>query len=104
MFRVTKGTAASRVVITVDGELCNESVEVVESICGRELKVGNAVDLVLRDLTSIDREGRALLERLMCRGVHLEARGVYNSYLVQALRKTAASGEIVQGKGLLLQK
>lgn len=85
MFRVTRAEDPSRTVITIDGDLSGDSIEFVESCCMKEISAGKLVTLLLRDLTTIDLEGRALLARLARRGVRLLASGVYNSYIVQAL-------------------
>lgn len=93
MLRITKRADGARMEIVVDGQFGGEGVEIVESICERERISGNGVDLVLRDLTGIDRKGVASLKRLFCKGVRVQASGVYDSYVVQALRETAASGK-----------
>lgn len=85
MFRVSRVEEPSRTVIAVDGQLSGDCVEVVESCCDEEISTGKPVHLLLRDLTTIDQAGRALLCRLATKGVHLLASGVYTSYLVEAL-------------------
>ncbi len=74
--------------ITVDGQLLSDCVEVVESCCDQEAATGKPVHLLLRDLTSIDEAGRSLIRRLATKGVHLIARGVYTTYLVEASSPT----------------
>jgi hypothetical protein len=49
---------------------------------------GKPVHLFLRDVTTVDQAGRALLERLAAKGVRLRAKGIYNSYIVQELMPT----------------
>lgn len=85
MIRVSKAEERSRTIITVDGQLSGDQIEVVETCCDQEISAGKPVHLLLRDLTTIDRAGRALLGRLASKGVHLLASGVYTSYIVQAL-------------------
>jgi hypothetical protein len=46
---------------------------------------GKEVRLCLRDVSSVDRAGRALLRRLVAKGVRLLANGVYTSYLIRDL-------------------
>lgn len=88
MVRVNKAEEQSRTIITVDGQLSRDYVGVVETCCEQEMATGKPVHLLLRDLTTIDQAGRALLSRLAAKGVHLLAIGVYTSYIVQALTPT----------------
>jgi hypothetical protein len=85
MIRVTKTEEESRTVITIDGELLGESLEVVDTCCCRADLNRKPVYLFLRDVTTVDKPGEALLRRLVRKGVHLVARGVYTSYLVETL-------------------
>jgi hypothetical protein len=71
--------------VTVDGQLLGDSVEVVETCCEQALAMGMPVHLFLRDVSTVDRAGGALLRRLEGRGIRLLAKGVYTSYLVGAL-------------------
>jgi ABC-type transporter Mla MlaB component len=64
MFRISTVKAQSHTTITVDGQLMSDSVETVESCCDEEISAGKPVELLLRDLTTIDQAGRALLCRL----------------------------------------
>ncbi len=88
MFRVSKAEERSRTVVTIDGRLSADYVEVVETCCEQAISTGRPVDLFLRDVTTIDPAGRALLRRLAASGVRLLAKGVYTSYIVQALSCT----------------
>lgn len=85
MIRVTRTEEESRTVVTVDGELSNDTVGVVDTICNQAKTNGTRVLLYLRDVTSVDRAGQALLCRLAAKGVSLSGNGVYTSYLVQSL-------------------
>lgn len=86
MFRVSRVETPAGTTIAVDGQLVRESVALVEECCIREISAGRPVRLLLRDLTSIDQAGRALLGRLADKGVRLLAHGVYTTYLVEALQ------------------
>lgn len=88
MFRVSKDVEVSRTVVTIDGELSGDSLKVVEACCDQAISLGKPVHLYLRDVSTVDPEGRTLLCRLAARGVHLLASGVYNSYLVGAVNPT----------------
>lgn len=88
MFRVSKAEERSRTIVTVDGQLSGDYIEVVETCCDQAISTGKPVDLFLRDVSTIDQAGRALLRRLAASGVRLLASGVYTSYIVQALTPT----------------
>jgi len=66
--------------------LLNDCVTVVESCCNQAKVSGKPVYLFLRDISTIDRPGRAMLHRLASSGVRLLANGVYNDYLVRGLQ------------------
>lgn len=85
MFRVSKTEERTRTLITVDGQLAGDGVEVVEVCCEQELSIGKTVDILLRDLTVIDQPGKALLCRLAAKGVRLFANGIYTSYVVRTI-------------------
>ena len=85
MIRVTKTEEQSRTIITIDGELSGDSVAVVEASCQQAKPNGKSVELLLRDVTTVDQRGQILLSRLAAKGVRLVARGVYTSYLIQSL-------------------
>jgi hypothetical protein len=58
---------------------------VVETCCSQAEANRKPVYLFLRDVSTVDQEGTILLRRLAAKGVHLLARGLYTSYLVQIL-------------------
>ena len=84
MLRVTRGEEPSRTVITLDGQLADDGVEFMETCCNQALLRGKPVKLFLRDVSTVDGAGRALLCRLASKGVHLLSSGVYTSYLIRA--------------------
>lgn len=88
MFRVSRAEERSRTIITVDGQLSGDYIGVVETCCDQEIATGKPVHLFLRDLTAVDKAGRALLGRLAAKGVRLLASGVYTSYIVQTVTPT----------------
>jgi hypothetical protein len=76
-------------VITFEGELAGDGLEVVEAYCDEEASEGRQVDLELRELVKIDQSGRALLARLVAKGIHLIPRGLYTAHIVQSLQQRA---------------
>ncbi len=93
MFRVSKTEERLRTVITLDGQLAGDGIEVVEACCDQEMTRGRPVDLMLRELTGIDQRGRALLCRLAEKGVHVTASGIYGAYIVQRMAPAGHRGE-----------
>jgi hypothetical protein len=85
MIRVAKTEERSGTVVTIDGELSGDSITVVETCCSQAEANRKPVSLFLRDVTTVDQAGTILLRRLAGRGVHLRAKGLYTSYLVQTL-------------------
>lgn len=90
MFRISKSDQPSTTVLVLDGQLCGEGIATVEDCCQQEIAKGKAVELLLRDLTNIDGAGKALLRRLVGRGVRLQASGIYTSYVVQTINTACA--------------
>jgi ABC-type transporter Mla MlaB component len=91
MIRVTKTEETSRTLITIDGQLSGESIGAVDTCCSQADLDRKPVYLFLRDVTTVDQAGITLLRHWASKGVHLLARGVYTSYLVEALSKGDAA-------------
>jgi hypothetical protein len=85
MFRVSRTEEGSRTVVTIDGQLSGDSIALLETCCNQAILTGKRVQLFLRDVSTVDQGGRALLHRLAAKGVRLLASGVYTSYLVRTL-------------------
>ena len=85
MLRVSKREERSRTVLIVDGRLWADYVQVVETCCNEAISTGAIIHLYLRDVTTVDGAGRALLSRLAAKGVHLSASGLYTSHLIRDL-------------------
>ena len=88
MLRVSKREERSRTVLIVDGRLWADYVQVVETCCNEAISTGASIHLYLRDVTTVDGAGRALLSRLAAKGVHLSASGLYTSHLIRDLIAT----------------
>lgn len=86
MLRASKVEEEWYVLITVDGQLSAEYVEVVAQCCEQAGAGGKPVHLLLRDVSLVDHSGRRLLQRLAAKGVCLRANGVYNSHLIRECR------------------
>lgn len=93
MIHVTKIEERRKTVVTVDGQLSGDSIDVVETCCNQAESGGKPVELFLRDVTTVDQAGRMLLRRLAVKGIRLAASGVYTCYLVQALTATQTTRE-----------
>jgi len=88
--RIMTATKPTRITLMVDGELSSEYVEAVETCAIQALAQRRQTQLFLRDVSTIDESGRALLARLAAKGVRLRAAGVYCSYIVAKIRQSSA--------------
>ena len=82
MIRVTKSEQWGRSIITIDGHLSRDYIEVVETCCKQAVLEGMPVDVFLHDVLTIDESGRALLARLVAKGIRLRATEIYTSHVV----------------------
>lgn len=73
--------------LTIDGDVSRECIELIETCCDEAMAAGKVVDLLLRDVMTIDESGRVLLRRLASKGVHLLANGLYASYLLETIAR-----------------
>ena len=85
MIRVTKSEKAKRTIFAIDGQLSGNYIEVVETCCNQAVLEGKPVDFFIQDVLAIDESGRALLSRLVAKGIRLLATGLYTSYVVRTL-------------------
>ena len=95
MIRIMTAAEPKLITITVDGELSGEYADAVETCVKQALAQRSPTALFLRDVSSIDQKGRALLARLADKGVRLRATGVYSSYVVARISQSAAKGNAV---------
>jgi hypothetical protein len=86
MIRVITGDEPASTTITVDGMLTGDCLEPVEASCIQAISTGKPVRLYLRDVSTIDDRGRALLRDLAAKGVGLKAKGVYSSFIVDEIQ------------------
>jgi hypothetical protein len=103
MIRVSKSAKGKRTIITIDGQLSGDYIEVVETCCNQAVSEGKPVDLFIEDVSTIDESGRALLARLAAKGIRLLATGLYTSYFVRTLvaagSRTSSSLSAAVGAG-----
>src|SRR6478672_8640328 len=92
MIRVMMADEPASTTITVDGKLSGESVEPVETCCIEAISKGKPVRLYLRDVSTIDEGGRALLRKLFEKGVGLKASALYSSYIVDEIQFPKVNG------------
>jgi len=91
MIHISRTEEPSGTLLTVDGQLSGDSIDVVETCCTQARSAGKAVQVFLRDVTGVDQAGRMLLSRLVAKGIRLIASGVYTSYLVEELSPAEAA-------------
>lgn len=94
MFRVSRTDEKSCTIITIDGQLSGESIQLVETCCDQAIARGKPVQLVLRDVSFIDRTARTLLRHIVSKGVHLLAHGVYTAHLARELSQAGGAARI----------
>ena len=75
MIRILTADELTHREIIIDGKLSGECVELVERFCNEAIGNGRPVQLYLRDVSTIDESGRALLGRLSAKGISLKAAG-----------------------------
>jgi hypothetical protein len=78
--------------MTIDGQISGDYIEVVETCYKQAVLEGMPVDVFLHDVLTIDESGRALLTRLVAKGIRLVAIGIYTSHVVRDL--VAASSRV----------
>jgi hypothetical protein len=106
MIRITKSEEGERTIITLEGQLSRDYIEVVEVCFNQAVLKGKPIDVFLHDLLTIDESGRGLLIRLAANGIRLLANGIYTSYIVRALMSAGAPGPVsssaagVSGEGI----
>ena len=81
MIRVTKSEEGGGTIITIDGQLSGDYIEVFETCCKQAVWEGRPIDVFLHDVLTIHEFGRAQLIRLAATGIHLLATGIYTSYV-----------------------
>lgn len=99
MIRIMTATKPRTTTVTVDGELTGEYLEAIGACVKQAIGKGRPVRLFLRDVSRIDGVGRGFLARLAADGVHLRANGVYSSYVVAEISRSAAAGKGRFGPG-----
>jgi hypothetical protein len=90
VIRIMTATKPHTTTVTVDGEVAGEYVEAIDTCVKQAIAKGRPVRLFLREVSAIDESGKGLLARLAANGVHLSANGVYSSYIVAAISRSAA--------------
>ncbi len=91
MIRLMTIKKGKRTTITVDGQVTGDCVATIETFVKQASAGGGLVNVFLRDVCTIDADGRALLSRLAAEGVHLRATGVYSSYVVAEINRFVRS-------------
>jgi hypothetical protein len=94
MIRVTKSEEGERTIITIEGQLSADYIEVVEICCRQAATKGKPIDVFLHNGLTIDESGRALLTRLAAAGISLRASGIYTSHVVQGLMSAGSGGPV----------
>jgi len=92
MIRVFTANEPNAITLTIDGQLVGEYVDAVETSTNEAIREKKPVHLFLRNVSHIDKQGRALLSYLAAKGVQLTASGVYSSYIVEEIQRELNGG------------
>jgi len=91
MIRILTTNEPGAIRLTVDGQLTADYLAAVETSVDEAVGQQRPVHLYLRNVSSIDEQGRTLLWRAAAKGVVLSASGVYSSYVVAEILKHPAN-------------
>jgi hypothetical protein len=89
MFSVTTSEVGKRTILSIDGQLSGDYIEVVEICCNQAESEGKPIDVFLHNVSTMTNPARALLTRLAAKGVRLFAARMWTPYVVRDL---AAAG------------
>ena len=85
MLRITRTDHRNHILISIEGKLVGDNIEVAELTCGEALATNTPVTVFLKGVTEIDANGHAFLRRLVMARVRLRALGIYSRYIVRKL-------------------
>jgi ABC-type transporter Mla MlaB component len=88
MFRATRTDHPNHILITIEGQLAGDYIEVAESACEEAFSAGSSIMVFLKNVNEIDSSGHALLRRLMLKGARIRANGIYLRHIVRSLQKS----------------
>jgi hypothetical protein len=94
VFRLDQQNDEQRTRLSIAGSISAECADLLETSCEQALREGRAVDLVLKDVTTIDDAGYTLLYRLARLGVRLSANGLYHSFVVESIRQRMSNSDM----------
>jgi hypothetical protein len=92
MFSVTTSAVVKRTILTIDGQLSGDYIEVVEICCDQAESEGKPIDVFLHNVSTIDESSRALLTRLAAKGVRLLAALMWTPYVCDRPRSSRFRG------------
>jgi hypothetical protein len=98
MIRIMTADESELTMITVDGQLTGDCIQVVETSCDQARSNGKPIWLFLRDVSVIGEDGQVLLRCLAKKGVRLKASGIYTSYIVQSIQPDLCRGHAFVGE------
>ncbi len=93
MFRIQQAAGPTETAITIEGRLVSAYVAAAESCCDEAFSYGKPVVVLLKDVSTVDSDGCALLRRLLSRGARISAVGVYTQHLVEQLERDLQAAE-----------
>jgi hypothetical protein len=101
MIQVTKTEEDQRTIVVIDAQLSGDYRGAVEMCYKQTLSKGKRVSAFLRDVSTIDQSGRALLSRLAAKGIRLLTSSVGAYSVVGALKPAGTEAlQITNPKGM----
>jgi len=85
MLRITRTDHRGHILVSIEGHLAGDNVEIAESTCTKVLSMNTPVTVFLKGVTEIDDNGHAFLKRLVMTKARLRALGIYSRYIVRNL-------------------
>jgi hypothetical protein len=90
MIRVAKSQGGERTIITIDGQLSGDYIDIVETCCNQAFRKEGRSMFSLCDVLTIDKFGRALLMRLAAKDMRLLATGMNLKFRQSPMQKRPA--------------
>jgi ABC-type transporter Mla MlaB component len=86
VFRVQRSDRNRGVCLTLEGELRSKNVAAAESACHEALSNHDRVTVVIKNVSEIDEDGYAFLERLVTTKAQVRAIGIFSKYVLEIIR------------------
>lgn len=86
VFRLSRTDRHGCIRLTLEGELKSESAGAAETACLEALADGFPVTVLVKNVTEIDADGYAFLQRLVATKARVRAIGIYSQYVLKHIQ------------------